>query len=65
MTSDWGGHPIHSWNEGGQRRGMAGDDDDDNHVRQQKEEVDNNLGRKIGNSHHRGNAELFLKHYLS
>jgi hypothetical protein len=39
---------------------LAGDDDDDNHNRQWEEEVDNKPGRKIGDNHHHGNAELFL-----
>jgi hypothetical protein len=64
MTSGWGGHPTHSWNEGGQRRGLAGNDDDNNHDRQWVEEVDNKPGEIIGSNHHHGNAELFLKHYL-
>ncbi len=64
MTSDWGRHPTHSWDEGGQRWGLAGNDDDDNHNRQREEKVDNKPGRKIGNNHHRGNAELCLKHYV-
>jgi hypothetical protein len=64
MTSDWGGHPAHSWNEGWQRRGLAGNDGDDNHDGQWEEEVDNVPGGKIGDNHHRSNAELFLKHYL-
>jgi hypothetical protein len=48
MTSNWDGHPTHSWNEGGQRRGLAGDDDDNNHDEQQEEEVDNEPSKKIG-----------------
>ncbi len=64
MTSNWGGHPTHSWNEGGQRRGLACNDDEDNQDRQREEEVDIKPGGKMGNKHHRDNAELFLKHYL-
>jgi hypothetical protein len=48
MTSNWGGHPYHSWNEGGQRRGLAGDDDDNNYDGQWEEEVDNEPSGKIG-----------------
>jgi hypothetical protein len=64
MTSNWGGHPTHSWNEGGKKRCVSGDDDDDNHRGQWEEEVDNEPGGKIGNNHQHGNAELLLKPYL-
>jgi hypothetical protein len=48
MTSNWGGHPNHSWNEGGRRRGLAGNDDDNNHDGQWEEKVDSKPSRKIG-----------------
>jgi hypothetical protein len=63
MTSNWGRLP-HSWNEGGRQRGFAGMMMTTTTMGNKRRRLTTSLVGKISDNHHRGNTDLFLKHYL-
>jgi hypothetical protein len=63
MTFNWDRLP-HSWNEGGRQRGLAGMMTTTTMAGNKRRRLTMSQVGKISGNHHRGNTELFLKHYL-